>query len=378
MANKLKKLTIRKVDLVGEGANPDAYVNFFKSKKKPIKKEADSFNDKIKEKAKYKIYDQILQFTNALENSLIDIIRDDDTTDKVALMNKSLEEFYGAAGLAIESWGNGKLSDYYVSDEETPKETAEIVKGLFLDSLASELPEDIKKALKTHEPEEGKTIGIEKGVEDMKFDKSKLTPEELAQLEAIEKKACIPDDDEPENPPKKKKTCKDVQKGLDDGTGADDGDGGATDEGSDNKDGEDIFKGIHPAVKEELLALRKFREEQENRELYEVAKKYEVIGKKPEELVPMLKRVKAAGGSAYNDMLAVLDASVESFEKSSAFKEVGSNGHSTGGNTAIAKAKAVADEIKKSNPGMTEEQAMAKAWETHPELIEEYDSEIGG
>ena len=36
----------------------------------------------------------------------------------------------------------------------------------------------------------------------------------------------------------------------------------------------------------------------ENRELEAVAGKYEIIGKKKEELVPMLKSLRAAGGTA--------------------------------------------------------------------------------
>ncbi len=49
---------------------------------------------------------------------------------------------------------------------------------------------------------------------------------------------------------------------------------------------EDIYKGIHPEVAKEIAELRKFRQDAENRELLTVAKKYELLGKKPEELVP--------------------------------------------------------------------------------------------
>lgn len=59
-------------------------------------------------------------------------------------------------------------------------------------------------------------------------------------------------------------------------------------------DPDNIYKGLHPAVKAELEGLKKFREESENKELAEVAKKYTIIGKKEEELVPLLKSLKAA------------------------------------------------------------------------------------
>ena len=86
-----------------------------------------------------------------------------------------------------------------------------------------------------------------------------------------------------------------------------------------NHDPEDIYKGLHPAVAAELKSLRKARDESEEREITAIAKKYEVIGKKSEELVPTLKSLKAAGGTAYQDMIGVLDMAVEAVEKSGAF-----------------------------------------------------------
>ena len=58
-----------------------------------------------------------------------------------------------------------------------------------------------------------------------------------------------------------------------------------------------IYKGLHPAVRAELESLKKFREEAEDRELAGIAKKYAIIGKKEEELVPLFKSLKAAGGT---------------------------------------------------------------------------------
>lgn len=362
--HKLKNLKIKKVDFVGEGANLDAYINFFKSKKEPVTKGTESFNDKIKEQAKYKVYDQIWQFINALQVSLIDIVRDDDIGDKAALMNKSLEEFYGAAGLAIEAWSNSKLSDYCVSDEEVSKETSDIFKGLFLDNAMDEVAEAIKKASEAYVSDDSKMKKFKKGDEDdMKvedLDQSKLTEEEREQLNAIVQKARVLTNNEGEEPNKGDGEPVKKEKPV----------------AEDGKD--DIFKGMSPAAKEELLALRKFREEQENKEFISVAKKYEVIGKKAEELAPVLKSLKAAGGTDYETMIGMLDSAVETVNKSGAFNELGSNGHSSAGSSAIAKARIIADEIKKGNPNITEEQAMAKAWEENPDLMVEYDSEIGG
>ena len=192
----------------------------------------------------------------------------------------------------------------------------------------------------------------------MKIDKSKLSPEELTALEAIEKKAGI--QDEPAGDPKPA----DVNKGA--------GAPAAGQEPAAGGEGEDIYKGLHPAVKAELERLRKSADAAEDRELTEIAKKYEIIGKKAEELVPLFKSLKSAGGNAYDQMITVLDASVTAVEKSGIFSEIGKKGNGeTDAWTAIEKH---ADEIQKSMPTMTRTQAIDKACEQHPELVHEYEN----
>lgn len=88
----------------------------------------------------------------------------------------------------------------------------------------------------------------------------------------------------------------------------------------------DIYKGLHPVVQEELRKAREFRENVETQQLTEVAKKYALLGKKPEELVPVLKSLKAAGGSAYDDMIGLLDSNLAAVEKSGVFSEIGKRG----------------------------------------------------
>lgn len=221
-------------------------------------------------------------------------------------------------------------------------------------------PADVPPVLQKNEPEKPaeevtdptatqKSKGEQ---EDMKIDKSKLTPEEVTALEAIEKKAGIQEDPTPAVP--------------------------ATDPVAKNapaapatNEQEDIYKGLHPAIKAELESLRKTAERLEDRELTEVAKKYEIIGKKAEELVPLFKSLKAAGGDAYDQMITVLDASVEAFDKSGIFKEVGKKG--TGTADAWNMIEKHAEDIQKSAPNMTRAQAIDKACEQHPELVDEYE-----
>lgn len=67
------------------------------------------------------------------------------------------------------------------------------------------------------------------------------------------------------------------------------------------------------------------------------------IGKKEDELIPMLKGLKAAGGSAYQDMIAVLDHAVDAVEKSGIFSEIGKSGSGfSGGSQAEERIESIA------------------------------------
>ena len=127
---------------------------------------------------------------------------------------------------------------------------------------------------------------------------------------------------------------------------------------------------MHPAVAAELEELKKFKQAAEDRELEDVAKKYEVIGKKKEELVPLFKSLKSAGGTAYNDMIAVLDQAVDAVEKSGVFSEIGKSGHGSGtaDGSAWAEADAKAAELMKSKAGLSKTQALDEVFVTNPEL----------
>lgn len=140
-------------------------------------------------------------------------------------------------------------------------------------------------------------------------------------------------------------------------------------------EGEDIYKGLNPAVKAELEALKKFKEDAEDNALREVAKRYAVLGKKEEDLVPMLKSMKAAGGTAYDDTIAMLNQAVDTIEKSAAFVEIGKSGsHGTTDGAAWAKAETQAAEIMKSK-GITKAQALDEVFQNDPALAAECEKE---
>jgi hypothetical protein len=138
---------------------------------------------------------------------------------------------------------------------------------------------------------------------------------------------------------------------------------------------DDIYKGLNPAVKAELEALKKFKESAEDNAIREVAKRYAIIGKTEEELFPVLKSMKAAGGTAYDDTIAMLNQAVDTIEKSAAFTEIGKSGsHGTTEGASWAKAEAQAAEIMKSK-NVSKAQALDEVFQNDPVLAAECEKE---
>lgn len=412
MATKLKNLKITKVDFVDDGANPEAHIRLFKSKdgvepphdegaeKKPniwkrlitaitkaagsetdtselesviddIQKSSESFGERIAEVKNRKIADEIWDICYALQSSLCSILNDEDMdgTSAATAMQESLDEFYEFSKEAISQWSSGKATNI-VKKEEVTASDLEMMK-----SARSRLDDTIEKAEKAQEEpgaeepkkkDQNKNQNNAKGAEEMKIDKSKLTPAELAFLQSIEKRYGEEEGAGAEGvTPPAQNTDPTPATGV--------GKSNTPAQGTDG--GEDIYKGMHPAVRAELENLKKFREATEERGLEDVAKKYEIIGKKKEELVPVLKSLKAAGGTAYTDMIAVLDGAVAAVEKSGAFTEIGkSGGAGTTDGAAWTKAETQAAEIMKSK-NVTKAQALDEVFRNDPELAAECEKE---
>lgn len=411
MATKLKDLKVTKVDFVDDGANPGANIMIYKNKDgvpaaetektppntqggKPENafkrvltavakalgiedendidetlgtlakgREAESFNEKMEEAARRRITSEIWNICYALEESLCSVIQDDEIPweSKSAVMKESLTQFNTAAGDMIPVWASGKVAEKIVkaNTKMTPERitNAKAARAALDEIIAKAEPQTAPatnpndptepvKAGRENQPKNEKSKGEPK---DMKIDKSKLTPEEVTALEAIEKKADIQDEPAPAADSVAKGTVKEPAA----------------------KEQEDIYKGLHPAVKAELESLRKTADRLEDRELTEIAKKYELIGRKAEDLMPVFKTLKAAGGTAYDQMITVLDASVEAFEKSGIFNEIGKKGSGTADAWTVIEKHA--DEIQKAAPDITRTQAIDKACAQHPELVVEYE-----
>jgi len=134
-------------------------------------------------------------------------------------------------------------------------------------------------------------------------------------------------------------------------------------------------------VKDAIAKSEQFIEEQKKKEQVELAKKYDILGEKPEELGQKLYDLKKSDEAMYNTVIATLDKQVALIEKSPLFAEIGKSGHSGGSYNGLhgaeAKADAKAQEIMKADPRMSYTEAIAKAWED-PALAAEYDAEYYG
>lgn len=392
MATKLKNLKVTNVDFVDEGANPDADIKLTKRKgdadgeapKKSgfMKKlfsfigkaagmeqdEIDSAMDEIakegavtfgemEERRKNdKIVDEIWDICYALQSSLASIINDGELDSNAAAeaMRTSLTDFTKTCGSCIDEWSNGKSASITKADKNVTDADVELMK-----SAVERLNAEIAKATSTEKPTDSSTGEGAKGDEEMKVDKSKMTPAERAIFEELEKKYSAEADEgvEPTETPAE---------------GA--GQIGKSKDAPEPAEDKDVYKGLDPAVKAELESLKKFREQAEEKELDEVAKKYEIIGKKREELVPMLKSLKAAGNGAYENMIALLDGAVATVEESGAFSEIGKSTHGETGSDAWAQAEAKATELMKSK-NVSKAQALDEVLQSDPELREKCEKE---
>ena len=335
MATKLKNLKIKKVDFVDNGANPGASIALYKSKPaegetpavqpkedtppeesilkrivhaiaksigatdaqaaaavEEVSKNADvpTFGDAMARRRMRQTTEEIWDYCYALNDSLCGIVANADITaeDKKALMAQSCAEFAAATEAAIPKWSGGipvKLEKAAPAPLTPDRiENAKAARAR-LDEMISKAepkpttedipPEPTKEGTDPTPPAEPQQEEepVQKGAFDMEIDKSKLSPEEVAQLEAIEKKAGIPAQAAPATPAGVEKSAP--------ATPADNTAGGE----------EDIYKGIHPEVAKEIAELRKFGEPRASDRCQEVrASGQEARGACPRAEIPESRR----------------------------------------------------------------------------------------
>lgn len=315
MANKLKNMLLKSVDLVRRGANPDADIKLYKSfdgePGAAIMKSAEEVEDMI-----FKSEDAFDAYTDILKQSFSSIVNDESLQagEVRDMLTKSLCEFTDTVRENIVNQFT------FAKSIEEEREVNEMANVLF-DSI----------------------------------DKSLLSAEEQSQLDTLLAKACkVKKEDDPMEEEKKK---------LLEGEG---------------KEEEGMEKSMHPEVAKALARMENLAKSMEMKELEELAKKYEPLGEKSEDLAKKFYEMKQTG--AYDEYISVLDKSLDVMHKSGLFGEIGKSAYQSaptyGGfakSDAETKIEAIAGEIMKSAPGMDYVQAVAKAWEDHPELAVEYE-----
>ncbi len=191
----------------------------------------------------------------------------------------------------------------------------------------------------------------------MKINKSKFTPEELKQFEALIAKTKEPDEvPAVENTPPVPEIKPEVPE---------------------IKPEPPVKKSeLAPEVAAELADLKKFREAYEKQQAREVAKKYALLGKDEDKLTDTLYRLKKSDEASYTALLEAMDENLAFVQKTGLFAEIGKSGHGCYGQGTVAeKIELAATDIQKAAPGLDRFTAIRKAWETHPELIHEYEEE---
>lgn len=199
----------------------------------------------------------------------------------------------------------------------------------------------------------------------IKIDKDKFTPEQRAMYEeliAIGKADVDPagaeeemEEDKPPFPPKKKPTEK-----------AD---------GVEDDDAKKSASALAAALAEAQKDVAEMKKSMAMKEMTDVAKKYAALGKKEDELAQTLYTMKKSDEATYNSYVALLDEHLGLVEKSGLFSEVGKSGGAGGPATVEAKVEAKAAEIMKADPAISHTDAIAKAWDENPDLVDEYDKE---
>ena len=393
LATKLKNLHLTKVDFVDEGANQRADIKLTKRNDQAggepqdgdgpeegksagilkrfaawlkgegytfadVEKAATSFEQQINSASVESITDEIWGVTYALRNALDSIIYDMelDAAGKTTAMNESLSQFSEAMQGYIPKWCAGQTADIKKSAEE-PGEAELAVMKRDHEALGTMI---------------GKANETKGELEDMlKIDKSKMTPEERAAYDEMIKKFAV----EVEDPEDVQKASAAKADGEDDEDLLDEEAKKKTATAKSVSAGETPEASGAEALVAELRAdIAKMKDEALTKELTAVAKKYEVIGKKVEDLVPTLKSLKAAGGTAYDDMIALLDDLVSAQEASGVFGEVGKSRQGTDAEkSGIAKARAKAAELRKSRPELSAEQALDEVLLSDPELMAVFD-----
>ena len=349
--NKLKEVDFNSVDFVKRGANPDADIALYKSMdggpdyEEPVKK---SFISKMGE-ALAKAFASSMDDLDLEEEELLKSMYGEE-----AMIQKAEDTLYTYTGALEESFSS-IMKDNTLQGEERQEmllkslgEFADTVKADIIKGCGPKTPK-LNKATKKSNTESEE-------VDEMKIDKSLLTQEEAAALNALLAKAAPkvdPEDNEDDDDfvfPTKKKEADPMKKSA-----------------------------LPPVVQDAIDRMENLQKSMEMKELETVAKKYEKLGEDPQKLAATLYDLKKSNQQYYDSYIAVLDKSLSMMDGSGLFGEIGKSysGHvvNTGKSGTVGKIEGIAKSYMEKDPAMDYNTAVAKAWENNPDLMAAYDAE---
>lgn len=387
MAKKLNGLVVKKIDFVDSGANPEANVMIYKRKEAKSKQDDDEDMDiNLEDEENYDDEDDEEE-DDDMDIDLEDEYEDEDDEEEAAPpkkgVKKALHEIAKALGFVEPNYepaeftkGEKPMTDIYkkayqfsvLSEDASPDDVVSAVRmnsfGMS-ESMASIVSDD--------------TIGINKRAEMIaNLDDYYTITKSLIPLWANGQVSTQVAKRVDEVNPAYQEVFKSASAWLEEQIEKSETNNEEEDESEmeiNKKSAQDIYKGLNPAVRQEIEDLKKFKARKEDEEMLEIAKRYETIGKKADEFAPVLKSLKATNEQVYHDTLATLDAAVSAVEKSGMFKEVGSgmSGKAGEGWSVIEKS---ANKILEANPNMSRAQAIVKAGEQNPEALAEYEATL--
>lgn len=375
---KLENLKITKVDLVDEGANPEANIALFKHKdgkvvEPPVQQEdllrkvtnavkkalgmeigekendgdfTDTFNQKISTR---NIQSEMWRAIDAIQESLLAIMNDGslDQDAKRQNMSESIDQFAEFMKRATDSWVQGRtISIIEKNKPNYPGRLENIELGIEQLSIIAKSLKTVANEDKAKNVEKTEGEAEEETLMRFDIDETKLTDAEAAELAKLIEKA------QPEgeaNDEAKKEAPEDTEKSA------------------------KTEKRRDLAIDGELAELRKFKEDHEKAQMIAKAKEYEILGTNTEELAERLAKVRSVDKDAYDAMIKTLDNQKAATEKGGLFGEIGHVGRGQICKS-FNKVNTIAKSYMEKDPSLTRQQAITKAFENNPELIDEYEN----
>lgn len=372
---KLKNLSLTSVDFCQQGANPDAHIKLHKSVDLPKDNNSDTDQSVFERFSAF--------FKRAFTSAATEVQKDAQTFGNIQTqqdLNESLWKYQDALRDSLRSIALDDELENAAKRELTLQSLSEF-NDVMTQWAADMYPET---------PISKKKKG-EDDMDDKNFDLSALSEEEQKAFKGLlgKVKPAAKKNDAPAKPATTKKSTDAKPDEKTDPASQTDPAPSATEPApsSASADGNSLVS-ADPAMQKAIdrmnaasERMEKSLQQQEESAMQEVAKKYALLGDKQEDLVKTLCTMKASGPDTYDAYIGALDKALAAVQKSDSnlFSEIGKSNHQYEAATgSVQKAEEVAKSIRSENPELTQQQAMARAFEEHPELAVEYEQDYEG